>query len=153
MYHLYRQQWLNCHLEQAWSFFSSPRNLDRLTPKSVGFKITHLQSEQMHPGQIITYKIKVAPMVWLSWMTEITQVVPMDSFIDDQRLGPYKVWHHCHKFKEQDGGVLMSDEVNYAMPFGPLGKLVHKLYVKQQLQHIFDERARLCDEIFNAATS
>ena len=153
MYHLHREQLLPCTLSEAWEFFSTPRNLDLLTPDSVGFKITYLQSEQMHTGQIIGYKIKVAPMVWLEWMTEITHVDPMRSFVDDQRIGPYKVWHHTHRFQEQDDGVLMTDDVTYAMPFGPLGRMMHTLYVKGQLKHIFDERHRLVDDVFNATTS
>lgn len=153
MHHFQRKQWLPCSLEEAWDFFSSPRNLDHLTPDSVGFRITHLQSERMHPGQVIAYQVKVAPMIWVDWLTEITQVEPMQSFVDDQRIGPYKLWHHTHRFEEQNDGVLMTDEVTYALPFGPLGEIVHRLYVKRQLRHIFDERERLAAERFNATTS
>lgn len=148
MYYLEREQQLSCTLDEAWEFFSTPRNLDRLTPKSVGFKITHLTSEEMHEGQIIGYKIKVAPCIWVRWVTEITLVEDRVSFIDDQRTGPYKMWHHKHSFEENSDGVLMRDAVSYVMPFGILGRLVHSLFVKRQLRHIFDERARLCAEIF-----
>lgn len=150
IYQLKREQHLNCSLEQAWAFFSTPGNLDRLTPDSVGFKITHCDSETMHEGQVIGYKVKVAPFIWVTWLTEITKVAEPFFFIDDQRVGPYKVWHHTHRFEESDEGVLMKDEVTYVMPFGILGRLVHALFVRRQLRHIFDERERLCSGIFNA---
>lgn len=148
MHYLERKQQLNCNLDQAWEFFSTPRNLDKLTPKSVGFKITHLTAEEMYKGQIIGYKIKIAPFTWVKWVTEITHVDNKVEFIDDQRVGPYQLWHHRHRFEKNDNGVLMRDEVVYAMPFGFLGQLVHGLFVKRQLQHIFNERARLCADVF-----
>lgn len=150
MYHLHRQQLLHCTIDEAWAFFSNPRNLDQLTPKAVGFKITHCNSEHMHLGQMIGYKVKVAPFVWVNWLTEITLVEGNKRFVDDQRLGPYKVWHHTHSFEETSEGVMMTDDVVYALPFGLIGQLVHALYVKSQLKHIFDERKRLTEEIFNA---
>lgn len=148
MYHIQRQQLLHCNIDQAWNFFSSPQNLDRLTPESVRFKITHLQSDTMHEGQLIGYKVKVAPFLWVKWLTEITHVTPKTSFTDDQRIGPYKFWHHTHFFEESLKGTLMTDNITYALPFGILGKVVHRLYVKNQLAHIFDERMRLANEIF-----
>lgn len=153
IYQLKREQQLDCSLEDAWAFFSTPRNLDRLTPDSVGFKITHCDSETVHEGQIIGYKVKVAPLIWVTWLTEITRVDAPNSFVDDQRIGPYKVWHHTHRFKEHDGGVLMTDEVTYVMPLGILGRIAHALFVKRQLRHIFDERGRLCQEILNAESA
>lgn len=150
IYQLHYQQQLDCTLEEAWTFFSTPRNLDRLTPKSVGFKITHCSSETMHEGQIIGYKVKVAPLIWVTWLTEITLVDAPHTFIDDQRSGPYKLWHHTHRFEEKNGGVLMTDEVTYVMPFGIIGRIAHALFVKAQLRHIFSERERLCHNIFNA---
>ena len=146
--HLRREQQLNCTLDEAWEFFSTPRNLDKLTPKSVGFKITHCASEAMHEGQIISYKIKVAPLIWLSWLTEISHVEHRSKFVDNQLSGPYKVWHHTHRFVENDQGVLMTDEVAYVMPFGLIGNVVNALFVRRQLDHIFDERRRLVGEIF-----
>ncbi|MBK1854631.1 SRPBCC family protein [Verrucomicrobiaceae bacterium 5K15] len=140
-------------MAEAWEFFSTPRNLDRLTPKSVGFKITHCASETMHQGQIIAYKIKVAPMIWVSWLTEISQVENRVMFVDSQLSGPYKVWHHTHRFQENENGVMMTDDVAYVMPFGILGELVHALFVKRQLTHIFDERRRLVAEVFSAKSA
>lgn len=103
----------------------------------------------MHRGQMIGYKVKIAPAIWVDWLTEITHVEEKSSFIDDQRIGPYQVWHHTHRFTEHPEGVLMTDDVLYSLPFGPLGKLVHALFVKSQLDFIFNERARLVDEYFS----
>ncbi len=134
-------------MDEAWDFFSTPKNLDKLTPESVGFKITHCASDKAHVGQIISYKIKIAPMIWVSWLTEITLVENRVKFIDNQLHGPYKVWHHTHSFVENDKGVLMTDHVAYVLPFGIIGNVVHALFVKRQLEHIFDERQRLVAEI------
>ncbi|PQJ29517.1 SRPBCC family protein [Rubritalea profundi] len=150
MYHLHRKQQLHCSLDDAWDFFSNPRNLDKLTPSSVGFKITHCKSDVMHVGQMIGYRIKIAPMIWVKWLSEITLVEDKKRFIDDQRIGPYKVWHHTHQFEENAEGVLMTDDILYALPYGPLGAIAHTLHVKKKLQHIFDERRRLTEELFSA---
>lgn len=104
----------------------------------------------MHKGQMIGYRVKVAPLIWVKWLTEITLVEGKQRFVDDQRIGPYKVWHHTHSFEEQEDGVLMTDDVVYALPLGPLGSIAHALYVKKQLKYIFDERMKLTDQIFNA---
>ncbi len=153
IYHLHREQQLKCTIDEAWEFFSTPRNLDKLTPKSVGFKITHCASELMHKGQIISYKVKVAPLIWLSWLTEISHVEHQRKFVDNQLSGPYKVWHHTHSFTENADGVMMSDDVVYVMPFGIIGNFVNSLLVRRQLNHIFDERARLVGDIFTSKSA
>lgn len=108
----------------------------------------------MHLNQLISYKIGVAPLIKVSWLTEITNISkhPSDgySFIDEQRIGPYKLWLHHHKFEASEKGVKMTDEVAYALPFGILGTIAHKIWVKKQLNHIFDERAKLSADLFNA---
>jgi ligand-binding SRPBCC domain-containing protein len=94
----------------------------------------------MFEGQIVTYRIRVAPLIWSRWVTEIKAVVPELQFIDEQRGGPYRFWHHLHRFEAIEGGTLISDEVNYALPFGPLGNVVHSLYVRSKVRRIFDFR-------------
>jgi len=153
IYQLKREQHINCSLDEAWAFFSTPRNLDKLTPESVGFKITQCDSDTAHEGQMIAYKVKVAPLTWVTWLTEITKVNEKESFIDDQRIGPYKIWHHTHRFKELEDGVLMTDDITYVMPFGLIGVIVHALFVKNKLRHIFDERKRLCEQYFSAGNA
>ena len=135
-------------LEEAWDFFSRPQNLNEITPPDLEFRITSGKPEPMHEGQIITYKIKVAPMIWNSWVTEIKAVKPGKQFIDEQRSGPYKFWHHLHQFESTDNGTLLKDLVNYSLPFGILGNVAHSLYIKNKLQKIFNFRRQILLEKF-----
>lgn len=147
-YLLDRRQLIHTDLETAWKFFSTPRNLDRLTPPDVRFEITHLASEEMHPHQMIHYRIGILPGVTSTWVTEITHVEEQRVFIDEQRVGPYKLWHHRHTFTEVDAGVEMRDEVHYHLPFGPFGKLAHALFVRRKLESIFDYRISAVEKLF-----
>ncbi|MGJ8697552.1 MAG: SRPBCC family protein [Verrucomicrobiaceae bacterium] len=140
VHQLKREQWLPISLEEAWAFFSTPRNLDRITPPGLGFKIESLPSEEMYEGEIITYKVMILPGVWIPWVTEIKSVTPMESFVDEQRAGPYRFWHHRHHFQEKDGGTLMTDLVHYSLGFWPLGEIPHRLFVKKKVESIFDFR-------------
>ena len=148
VYRLYREQTLPISKAEAWDYFSTPRNLEELTPKEIGFKILTCSHEKMVEGQIISYKVKVFPLIWIHWVTEITFVKEGEYFIDDQRSGPYAMWHHRHTFKESDDGVLMEDEVHYALPFGFIGRIMHKLFIGKKLQRIFDYRVEMLDERF-----
>lgn len=148
VYQLHRQQTLPISKTEAWNFFSTPRNLEELTPKEIGFKILTCSHEKMVAGQIISYKVKVFPLIWIHWVTEITYVKEGEYFIDDQRSGPYALWHHRHTFKETQDGVLMQDEIHYAMPFGILGQIMHKLFIAKKLQRIFDYRVEMLEQKF-----
>ena len=145
---LEQEQLLPISLKEAWEFFSTPRNLDKITPNDVGFTILDTAGETMYPGQIITYKIKVPPGISVSWVTEITHVDEGKSFVDEQRFGPYKMWHHRHSFEEVEGGVLMKDRVDYALPFSPFGEIAHRPFVRPKLEHIFSERKQAIDAFF-----
>ena len=140
---LEQQQLLPITAEQAWEFFSSPANLNEITPADLGFEITSPLAARMFEGQIITYRVKIAPAVWLAWVTEIKAVCEGRSFIDEQRFGPYKFWHHRHEFEPVAGGVLMRDTVHYALPFGLLGSLAHRLFVRRKLTWIFAFRREI----------
>src|SRR5687767_5893746 len=120
VYHLQQKQFLPITLPEAWRFFSTPNNLGSITPSHLEFKILFISGDtsDIYPGQIIRYKIKILPAVWVSWVTEITHVQKPAFFVDEQRFGPYALWHHQHRFKEVDGGIEMTDEVSYAIPFG-----------------------------------
>ncbi len=142
------KQELPISLDEAWEFFSTPVNLEKLTPNNLRFKILTCSHETMEVGQIISYKIRLMPFVWIHWVTEITRVENKHFFIDDQRSGPYKIWHHRHTFTETKNGVLMEDQVHYLLPFGIIGKIVHTLAVKAQLKNIFDYRKQVLAEIF-----
>lgn len=128
-------------LDQAWEFFSNPSNLKEITPSKLGFKIiSKHHGEKMYAGQIIEYIVKPILGIPLYWMTEITQIVDKQYFIDEQRFGPYSLWHHQHHFKAIEGGVEMTDIVHYKLPFWMLGDLAHWLFVKKQVQKIFEFR-------------
>lgn len=137
-------------LEEAWDFFSTPNNLQKITPSSMNFKITSDRNdgEQMYPGQIITYVLTPLFGIPVKWMTEITHVAHHDYFIDEQRFGPYKLWHHRHSFKRKGTGVEMTDEVNYVLPFGIIGTLAHYLFLRKKIESIFVHRTKILEDLF-----
>jgi ligand-binding SRPBCC domain-containing protein len=136
-------------MDKAWDFFSRPDNLQLITPEHLGFKIiSQHHGQQMYAGQIIEYKVKPLLGIPLYWMTEITQAVDRKYFIDEQRVGPYSMWHHQHHFQEIPGGVEMTDIVHYRLPLGFLGDIAHVLFVKRQLEHIFSYRTQRVESIF-----
>ena len=145
---LSQEQFLPISLDEAWDFFSSPRNLDEITPDELGFKIVYQPGEKMYEGQIIEYKVKIAPAIWVPWVTEIKTVSDRKSFFDEQRFGPYKFWHHMHSFEEKDGGVLMKDLVHYALPLYPFGEFADGLFVRPKLERIFGFRKEILEKRF-----
>ncbi len=149
IYHLQRKQILPISLAEAWAFFSAPQNLSRITPAHMGFKILYQSGgEKTYPGQIIRYQVNVLPGIPVHWVTEITHVAEPYYFVDEQRFGPYALWHHQHRFKETPEGVEMTDEVNYAVPLGILGRLANTLFVQRQLNAIFDHRYQVLEAYF-----
>lgn len=140
-YQLNRQQKLPTGIRETWDFISSPANLKEITPEHMGFKITgNTGTEKMYPGMIITYKVSPFAGIAMDWMTEITHVQDYAYFVDEQRVGPYAMWHHQHKIEAIEGGVLMTDIVTYQPPLGILGAVANTLFIKKQLQQIFDYR-------------
>ena len=136
-------------IEQAWNFFSRPGNLKDITPPHMGFVIkSKHHGEKMYAGQIIEYIVKPLFGIPLYWMTEITHVADKKYFIDEQRFGPYTLWHHQHHFKEILGGVEMTDIIHYKLPLWFLGDIAKVLFVKKQLQGIFDYRTKKVEEMF-----
>jgi ligand-binding SRPBCC domain-containing protein len=137
-------------IEQAWDFFSSPANLAKITPKHMGFDITSdfKENQKMYEGQIITYKVSPILGIKLDWMTEITHITDNEYFVDEQRFGPYAMWHHQHHFKAINGGIEMTDLVNYVLPLGFLGNIANQLFVKAQLKEIFEYRFIAVEQLF-----
>ncbi len=150
VYELRRTQLIHAPREEVWAYFSSPANLAALTPAYMKFTITsnNLPTET-YPGQIITYKISPVAGIPLFWMTEITHVLKNTLFVDEQRVGPYKIWHHEHHFEQQENGILMTDLVHYSLPVYFLGRLAYKMFIKKQLSDIFDHRFKKIEEHFN----
>lgn len=136
-------------LTQVWNFFSDPANLQRITPSSMGFEvISKHHGQKVYPGQIIEYKVKPLLGISLYWMTEITQVMDKEYFLDQQRFGPYRFWHHQHHFKQIEGGVEMTDIVHYKIRFGILGEIINTMIVRKKLKEVFEYRIQMVEEIF-----
>lgn len=151
IYRLETEQVLSLSLEEAWDFFSSPKNLASITPPHMGFKIDYISGidDKMYAGQIIQYKVQVVPGIPVQWVTEITHVNAPHYFVDEQRYGPYAMWHHQHHFEEVKGGVKMKDIVNYALPLSALGRLANGIFVERQVKSIFDYRSKTLEKRFN----
>ena len=148
-YQLIKTQKLPVTINQIWNFTSSPVNLKEITPEHMGFIVTSKSStEKMYPGMIITYKVSPLLGIKLNWMTEITHVKDLEYFVDEQRIGPYKMWHHQHKIEAIEGGVLMTDIVTYQPPMGVLGAIANSILIKKQLQQIFDYRTIALEKRF-----
>jgi len=141
-------QRLPISVDEAWSFFSNPRNLAVITPPDMAFEILHEIPDEMHPGLIIPYRVRPLFGIPLTWVTEITHVVDRRLFVDEQRFGPYRFWHHQHHFLEVPGGTEMRDIVHYDVGFGPLGDVVNALLVRDRVRGIFEFRRRVLDQRF-----
>jgi len=149
VYSLKTVQRIPISIEAAWDFFSSPANLVKITPGTMGFVISSKHhGEKMYPGQIIEYKVRPVLNVPVYWMTEITHVAPLRYFVDEQRFGPYSLWHHQHHFSPIEGGVEMTDIVHYKIPFWFLGDIANAIFIKTKLQGIFDYRKQAVEQMF-----
>jgi ligand-binding SRPBCC domain-containing protein len=135
-------------LDEAWAFFSDPRNLAVITPPEMGFEVLGDLPEGMHPGMIVAYKVRPLGRLPVTWVTEITHCVDSVMFVDEQRFGPYRFWHHQHHFQAVPGGVEMRDIVHYDVGFGPIGDLVNVLLVRSRIRAIFEFRRRVLEQRF-----
>ena len=143
-------QYLNTDLKSIWEFASSPKNLKKITPDYMLFNITSNNNDKIYPGMIISYNVAPILNIKLNWVTEITQVFENKYFIDEQRIGPYSLWHHQHLFELEDDKVKMTDIVTYKPPFGLLGRIANSLFIKKQLESIFEFRRNKMNQIFNS---
>lgn len=148
IYQLQSKQYLQIDLDTAWGFFSDPKNLKTITPDYMGFDIISGADRKMFPGQIIQYWVSPLLGIRTKWVTEITHVIDKQYFVDEQRFGPYALWHHKHFFKAVDNGVEMIDIVDYKLPFGFMGTLVHPILVKPKLEQIFKYRTDKLVKLF-----
>ncbi len=136
-------------VDTVWNFISSPGNLKLITPPHMGFDIiSELDSDKMYSGQIIAYNVSPIAGIKMKWVTEITHVKEKEYFVDEQRFGPYKLWHHKHFIKSIPGGVEMVDIIDYKVGYGFIGDIANALIVKKQLANIFDYRFKKVEEIF-----
>lgn len=148
-YFLRREQWIPQPIEDVFAFFADARNLEEITPAFLGFRILSPKPIDMRPGARIQYRLRWHGLA-LRWLTEIQTWNPPNEFVDVQVQGPYRLWHHTHRFEAVDGETLMRDMVRYVLPFGLLGQLAHAWVVKSDLEAIFDYRALKVSEIFGS---
>ncbi|MDN3668865.1 SRPBCC family protein [Echinicola jeungdonensis] len=149
-YQLFTEQKIPASLDEVWDFISSPANLKEITPDHMGFDITSKDlPDKMYPGMIISYKVSPLLGIKMNWVTEITHIKDKEFFVDEQRVGPYALWHHQHRLTPlEGGGVLMSDIVTYQPPFGLIGNIANTLFIKRQLKGIFDYRFMAVEKKF-----
>lgn len=151
IYTLRKTQKIPASLEDIWNFISSPKNLKTITPPYMGFDIlTENLPEKVYPGMLIEYHVSPLLGIKMKWLTEITHVEEGKYFVDEQRSGPYKIWHHEHHLEAIPNGVLMSDLINYVPPFGFLGDIAQSLFIKNQLDEIFNFRYKKLIEMYGA---
>jgi len=148
IYTFHAKQRLPMTKQEAWDFLSKPENLKTITPSYMGFDILSGADRPMYAGQIIQYVVTPVLKIKTKWVTEITHMVDGSYFVDEQRFGPYALWHHKHFIKEIEGGVEMEDIIDYKVPFGIIGRLVHPILVKPKLQEIFEFRRKKLNELF-----
>jgi ligand-binding SRPBCC domain-containing protein len=148
-YQLRKQQFISAPVRAVWDFISSPHNLKVITPEYMGFEITSESLPgKMYPGMIIPYTVKPLLGIKMVWVTEITHIEEMKYFIDEQRIGPYSMWHHQHFIESSGEGVLMTDIVTYSPPLGFIGALLNHLFIRKKLDSIFSYRSTILQEHF-----
>ncbi|MFD1552133.1 hypothetical protein DNU06_00450 [Putridiphycobacter roseus] len=148
-YQFKRKQFVHTDIETLWHFISNPVNLKKITPDYMGFEITsETPEEEMYEGMIIVYQVTPLLGIRTTWVTEITKVERGKFFVDEQRMGPYKVWHHEHRIEKVEGGVMMTDIVSYQPPFGFLGSIANSLVIEKKLHEIFEYRKKVLEELF-----
>lgn len=149
-YQLHKTQFIPAPIETVWDFISSPKNLREITPDYMGFEITSGNlAEKMYQGMIISYNVKPVLGIKMLWVTEITHIEEMRYFVDEQRIGPYSLWHHQHFLEQTDDGVIMSDIVSYSPPFGIFGALAKRIFIGRQLENIFNYRQNELNKRFS----
>ncbi len=147
-YTLKYEQYIDLPINDVFNFFSKPENLSLITPARLKFDILTPVPLKMKEGQLVDYSLKIMYLIKLHWRTLITHYEKPYKFVDQQIKGPYTMWHHTHTFEEKDGGTLIRDDLKYAIPLGILGRFVHALYIKHDIQSIFKYRQKILDDIF-----
>jgi ligand-binding SRPBCC domain-containing protein len=143
------RQTVSATIEAVWDFFSNPDNLNLITPLSLQFQILSGDDVPIYNGQIIRYRIQILPLIRVSWVTEIKNVIPFSSFMDEQRMGPYKFWLHHHQFVPSNQGVEIIDTVHYSIGLSFMGEILHELWIKHQLAYIFRYRKETISKLMS----
>lgn len=145
---LHQTQFLPIPLREAWNFFSNPMNLQEITPEGMRFEVLSKPPQAVYPGLILHYLVGILPFLKVEWVTEITVVQEPEFFVDEQRMGPYRLWHHEHRLREVPGGVEVDDLVHYALPLGLLGRMAAGWWVSRSLERIFAYRRQVLERRF-----
>ena len=153
MYTIYREQYVDSTLAQAWDLLKKPANLDLITPSELQFQIVSHVPRKMFNGLIVEYRIKIPWFGVRQWVAEIKHIKEIQSFVDEQRIGPYKFWYHYHQVDEEDGRVKLTDRIFYEVPYGLFGKILHKFIIRKTLKKIFDFRSDKLAELLNSSSS
>lgn len=154
VYTLTSKQVIDAPHELVWNFFSKPENLENITPKDLSFQIIFLPEKTFYEGMVITYRIGIFPFIKNNWVTEISKIKNGEYFIDEQRVGPYKMWHHEHHFKKlKDNQIEMTDYVHFKPPLGIFGKIAYTLFIKKKVKQIFEFRWKFIESKFNKKAS
>lgn len=149
IYTLNKIQSFSLDLDTCWDFFSNPANLQSITPPDLGLVLKSRLPHTMYPGMIIEYTVKPILGIKQTWVTEITHLNKPHYFVDEQRYGPYKFWHHQHHFKEiGNGRIEVIDIVNYSLPFDPFSRIIHDFFISKRLNNIFDYRKQVLEKKF-----
>jgi len=151
VHRLQHKQFLPITLEEAWTFFSTPRTLEAITPAFLNFEITSEVPEEIYAGLVITYRIAAVAGIPMTWVTEIKHVERLRRFVDEQRIGPFRFWYHEHRFQAVAGGIEMEDIVHYVMPWGWFGRIAHWVFIRDRLASIFHFRRNYLDGFFGQA--
>ena len=149
MYTLHKETCVDTTLEKAWDFIRNPANLNRITPDDMAFEIITDLSGEMFEGMLVEYRVQIPFMGKQPWLSEIKHIVPSRSFVDEQKIGPYKLWYHYHGLESVPSGVKFIDRVTYEMPFGILGKVAHRMFIQKTLERVFSYRERKLRELLS----
>lgn len=150
IYQLQREQVISTDIDTAWEFISSPKNLDAITPPGLSFEILTDVPETMYNGLLIEYRVGIPLLGKQTWLTELKHIRKQHSFVDEQRIGPYKIWYHYHEITPCSEGVRFIDQINYMLPCGPFGRIAHAVYVKRKLKYIFNYRAKVIPNLLQS---
>ncbi len=150
MYTLHKEIEVEASLEQVWEFISHPENLDRITPDDMAFRIVSDVPDAMYDGLIVEYRVKIPVVGWRTWVSELKHIEPGRSFVDEQKIGPYRFWYHEHRIEPAGDKVKIIDHVSYEPPFGFIGRLVHPILVRPTLERIFRHREQAFHSLFKA---
>ena len=151
MYSLHCEIEIDAELEKVWDFISHPRNLDRITPEKMAFEIVSPVPEVMHNGMLVEYRIRLPLLGWKTWVSELKHIIPGRSFVDEQRIGPYRFWYHEHRIERSGDKARMIDHVCYEVPYGIIGRIMHPLFIRPVLEEIFRHRERMLCNLLGPA--